>query len=477
MTRADTDVRLSLEFTPADRLTITLGYDFQNYESPEYANFAAIDQEGDLRKNVNMNYPGEADKDADGGYLKAVYHMDEMQLISVTSARNESNIMSYDTDFTSYDMMTMTLDREVTSLSQEFRLVSDDKNASFQWLFGVLLLSEQDDRKYDIWMNFMTMGMGMPGETLTQESDTDTTGTAAFGQISYEFKNNINICLGLRYDYEEKEFHFTQTPGGSVLAMMGYGAQSGEADESFDVWLPRAVVSYRAWEHVMPYASVSRGFRSGGFNDSESLGSSYAPEFTWNYELGAKTSWFENRLQLNAALFYIDWSDMQVEITNDGGTTVYIDNAAKATSKGAELELTARPLAGLELMAGAALTHAEYDDYTQGTQVYDGKKVIDSPEYTLNFGATYRMKNGVFVHAGYTHLGEIHHDLANTHSQENYGLVDAKIGYETERFDIYVYGKNLFDEEYVTRAGEVNGTWYGRAGAPQVFGITATVRF
>ena len=63
----------------------------------------------------------------------------------------------------------------------------------------------------------------------------------------------------------------------------------------------------------MPYFIISRGYTSGGFNEYSNVGAGYDPEFSWNYELGAKTSWLDNRLRMNVALFYIDRTDMQVE--------------------------------------------------------------------------------------------------------------------------------------------------------------------
>ena len=259
--------------------------------------------------------------------------------------------------------------------------------------------------------------------------------------------------------------------------MMGYGAEDGSEDDVFDAWLPKASLSYKVTEQIMPYASVARGFRSGGFNSKQQMGTAYKPEFTWNYELGAKTSWFDNRLQVNAALFYIDWTDMQVEVPVPGGSSVSIENAGKASSKGAELELIARPVAGLELVAGAAHTHAVYDDYTQGTKVFDGNRVINSPDYTLNLGATYRFGNGFFINASYNHFGEVYFDSANTTSQSEYGLVNAKIGYETDHFDVYLFGRNLFDEEYATRAYKMSGKWFGRAGEPLNIGLMLSTRF
>ena len=92
-------------------------------------------------------------------------------------------------------------------------------------------------------------------------------------------------------------------------------------------------------------------------------------------------------------------------------------------------------------------------------------------------GATYRHSCGLFLSALYNHVGKVHFDSANTKSQGDYGLLGAKIGYEFERFDIYLYGENLLDEDYVTRAFEVSDVWYGRAGTPQSFGIMLQARF
>jgi iron complex outermembrane receptor protein len=470
------DGRFSLAATPSDKLDMNFVYDLQRYDSPKYANFAPLDG-GDLRREIDVDYPGEARKDADGASLRTELDLGGMRLVSVTSGRREDYYSANDIDFTPLDLMTMTLSKDVGSFAEELRLLSDAAESPLQWLGGLFFLVEDDDRKYDTWMNFMNMGMGMPGETLTLKSGTETLGIALFGEATYTFLDRLKVTLGLRYDREQKDFDYTQTPGGPVLAMMGYVPDSGSRDDVFDAWLPKAAVSYQISEQVMPYVSVSRGFRSGGFNDKENVGSAYDPEFTWNYELGAKTSWMENRLQVNAALFYIDWSDMQVEVLTAGGTSVFIDNAGRATSKGAELDLIARPLRGLEIIAGASFTDAKYDDYTQGVNVYDGSRVIDSPEYTMNIGATYRFLNGIFVNALYTHYGEVHFDPANTKSQESYGIASARIGYEGKGFDVYLYCRNIFDEEYATRAFEVNDVWYGRSGEPRVVGVNARVYF
>lgn len=473
------DGRLTFTAAPTDKLDLTLTADFQEYESPEYANFAPLDA-SDMRKAVNADYPGESEKDARGISLRVEYQFTDMKLVSITSARNEEFFLSNDVDFMPTDIMTMDWGNDVTSYAQEFRLVSDQPESSLQWLSGVFLFYEKLDEEMGMWMNFMNMGMGVPGETLVQKSNIDTKSAALFGEIIYSFDNGLALTLGLRYDRERVDFDYSQQASGPTLAMMGYPALASSNDETFDAWLPKAALSYHFSENIMPYFIVSRGYRAGGFNTvSAKVGTSYDPEFSWNYELGAKTTWWDNRLRLNAALFYIERDNMLVDVIASDGRSSYIDNAAKASSKGVEVELMARPVQGLDIVASAAYTDAQYEDYTAGGNNYDGNTVLYSPEYTASLGATYRFSNGIFLNAKYNYIGEMYYDVANIRPQGDYGLFDAKVGYETERFDVYVYGKNLFDKEYSTRSLEnmVSGTWYGRAGVPQTFGVVIQGRF
>ncbi|KMY67333.1 hypothetical protein AAU61_10820 [Desulfocarbo indianensis] len=471
----NTDGRVTLQYAPRDDLELTLGYDLQRFDGNN-AQYAPLKQ-GNLRENVNVDCVGKSEKNADGTYLRARYQMGGMKLISISSFRKEDYSALNDLDATPLDMMTLGIAKDVSAFSQEIRLLSDREDSAFRWIGGLFILSEEDQRQYDTWMNFKNMGMGMPGETLAQKSTTDTFGMAAFAEATYTFLERLSLTLGLRYDWEGKDFDYEQTTSGPVMQKMGYMQERGSVDDSFDAWLPKASLSYKLNESMTPYLSVSRGFLSGGFNAKQQMGSTYKPEFIWSYELGAKTRWLNGRVELNAALFYIDWSDMQVEIRIPGGTSAYIENAGKATSKGAELELIVRPVKGLLLMAGFAYTDATYDDYAQGANVYDGNRITDSPQYTVNLGMTYRFMEGLFINAGYNHFGKVYFDPANTQSQENYGLLNVKIGYETGHFDVYLYGRNLLDEEYATRAYQVNNVWYGRAGEPQIFGLMLTARF
>ena len=126
----------------------------------------------------------------------------------------------------------------------------------------------------------------------------------------------------------------------------------------------------------------------------------------------------------------------------------YTTNAAEATGKGIELEMTAKPCDGLSLMAGFGYSDIEFDSFKDVLGDYEGNENPWSPEYTFNIGAQYRHYSGFYVRADLIGYGKMYFDKANDYSRDAYEIVNAKIGYEAEDFDIYLYGKNLFDEEY-----------------------------
>ncbi|WP_321414445.1 TonB-dependent receptor [uncultured Desulfobacter sp.] len=142
--------------------------------------------------------------------------------------------------------------------------------------------------------------------------------------------------------------------------------------------------------------------------------------------------------------------DMQVAETLPGGHTINT-NAAKATGQGVEIELTARLTKALTLVGGFGYTDIKFDSFSDAQGDYEGNKNPWAPEYTFNIGAQYRHEAGFFARVDLVGYGKMYFDKANNYSSDPYELVNAKIGYETDRFDIYFYGKNIFDKKYDTR--------------------------
>ncbi|PIE70579.1 MAG: hypothetical protein CSA22_06885 [Deltaproteobacteria bacterium] len=469
--------RLHFSLPASEQLHFQLIYDLCRRDNPHYANFAFLDQPGELRENLNVDTMGEAKKDIDTLSLRGQYDFGRNRLVSITSFDRVTATASNDIDFMPVELMNLSVVQEIETFSQEFRLMSTDDTGPFTWLMGAFFLHENRDETLGMWMNFMNMGMGIPGESLDSQSAFTTTGGAIFGEATYAFADRLYLTLGLRYDREEQDVDYHRPSSGPILSMMGYAPVRGATDDTHDAWLPKIALRYTVTDAVSPYLSVSRGFRSGGYNIVENLGSAFAPEFTWNYEAGIKAAFLDNRLQCNAAVFYIDWTDMQVEVPTAGGTAFYMNNAAEASTRGAELEVSARPMAGVNLFAGMGYTQAEYDDYRVGANMYNGNTIIDTPEMTFYLGGIYRHEWGFFASLLYRYVGAVTIDVANTHEQDAYGLLNGKIGYEGDAFDLYLYARNLFDEAYTTRQVNVQGVWAGRAGEPLSVGANLSFRF
>jgi iron complex outermembrane receptor protein len=177
---------------------------------------------------------------------------------------------------------------------------------------------------------------------------------------------------------------------------------------------------------------------------------------------------------VNASVYLMEISDMQVS-EQISPTQSYITNAAEATGKGIELELTGKITAGLTIMAGFGYTDIEFDDFKDTAGDYQGNTSPYSPEYTFNIGAQYRWENGLYARADLVGYGEMYFDKANEYKRDAYQIVNAKIGYETERFDIYLYGKNIFDEKYDSY-GYYSGL-YTIYSDPGEVGLQVTCRF
>ncbi len=459
--------RGSIYFTPNDEFNVSFTFDGQTYDG-HYSEFNTISNVYSNPHEVSVNWAGRASKDSCGNTLRAEWTPGDMKLLSITGFRHTYSNGDQDMDFTTSDLTRYYIRTDNDLFTQEFRLQSTNEDARFKWLTGVFLFHESEDLRYKY-----LMGQDHPtlaGEYDVKDGESKTDGVAVFGQGTYSL-GPVDVILGLRYDYESKTFDYDHY----ATAGMGGTDESGDADNAYGVWLPKAAVNWHVTDNVMPYASISRGFRSGGFNLSYSTGESYDPEFTLNYEAGVKTSWLENSLTVNLAAFYIQWDDVQVMQPNY--PDFVISNAGEAVSKGLELEASWRPLAGLELFANGAYTDARFTDYSDDDGDYEGKRVPNVPRYTYSGGATYRFWDNFMISADYTCIGSMEFDQSNSYGQSHYSLVNAKIGYESEDVEVYLWAKNLLDETYLTRAFLMDGEWYGRAGDPRSVGVTASVKF
>jgi len=394
-------------------------------------------------------------KDATNDFqtLKVDYQLSESMSISSITARKVTDWKAKgDYDFTPMPIYHLYVDNEYSTLSQEVRL--NWKSEKIKGLVGLYADKHSNDIDTgNVMSDFSHLA------TTKRELSGDS--YSIFGQVGYALSDDLHLTTGLRYETQNMDYD------DELLNI--------NTDKSWSKVTPKISLQYRFSPNVNTYATVAQGYRTGGFNftATDLEYQSFDPEELWNYEIGVKTNLLDNRVQLNASLYYMDIQDMQVEESVTPITT-YVNNATEATSKGIELEITAKATENLILSAGLSYNQTEFDSFSDSSGDYTGNKNPFAPEYTINLGASYRHHNGFFASANVIGYGSIYLDKANQYERDAYEVVNTKIGYEIEDFDFYLYADNLFDKNYDSL--NYYG-YYNNYSPPREVGIQLAYRF
>jgi iron complex outermembrane receptor protein len=352
-----------------------------------------------------------------------------------------------------------------------------------------------------------------PDEIFGQNYHTEIKEPAVFGELNYEFTSALKGTLGLRWSQVKT------TAGGYIEGTVtesnaDYYAGIGQiVDPSTTTTensvTPKAQLDYHINPDVMVYTTAAKGFRPGGLVPSvpAALCSSelpagvnvnqtrqYASDSLWNYELGMKSSWFENRLTVNASAFYIDWKNIQQWILLGCGFQ-YRANAGAAVSKGGELEINARPIEPLQLSLGLGYQDAKITAVNAGSDSPEtvGEPVFETPDWTANTSATWtqpvwgsdRLVNSL----DYSYVGRSF--SANNLSASNgfatrerpsYALLNARFALMHNSWEVALVGKNLTNEhanlaDSRSIAAEVPGRPRLIVNQPQTIGVEFRAHF
>lgn len=419
--------------------------------------------------------------------LNIDYKSKNFNLVSLTTYSDSETSGSMDQCYVKPSRPVALMDLDNYIFSQEVRIQSPDNKKGFKWLGGIYYAN--DELKYtNNAMRYKTEQMLGYDIKYNWADDVEEKTTAAFGQVTIPLFSRLSFTGGLRYEHVNKKMDYryevTREDTGAVLEQDPF--MTGKATlvtydikDNWNALLPKGVVTWEVNKNSIVYTSVTKGYLAGGFNLCENIKekTKFDEQSTIDYELGTKTSWFDNRLILNANIFYMDISDMHVYYAPDPVTYI-TSNAGEAHSQGVEMELKARPARGFDIMAGFGLVNAEYDKYTNTSGIdCSGKTLVRTPEYTLNLAMQYRHSTGFFSRFDLQGYGKSYFDDINTTSQKAYEVYNAKIGYEAENWDIYLYGKNIFDKEYLSFGRTNSIGLMATVGQPQTFGVIASIRF
>lgn len=289
------------------------------------------------------------------GYLQMGYDFGPVKLKSVTSAGryDSSAIEDQKLDVatpTSGRIYVLPFTGPVVEQSQELRLESYG-NRVVDWAAGGYYFHRNAAQA-----SKNGNGPGQFPVTLDQVTKEETTTFAGFALAQVNVAEGWRVNGEARWTGDDKDSLIINNLTGLRVPLKG----------SFRYWTWRASVDYRPTDALMFYASVARGAKSGGSNNSSLVSEqTFGPEFNTTYEVGAKTRWLDGKLTLNAALFYIDWSSVQLPVPSAiTGQANYTTNFGDATSKGIEIELSYNPVKNWILTGGVGYSDPTWNDNT-----------------------------------------------------------------------------------------------------------------
>ncbi len=312
---------------------------------------------------------------------------------------------------------------------------------------------------------------------------------AGFGELSYALTERLKATGGLRWFHSVLDADIQQDGivNGGVSQSSGTQSQSGVD--------PKAILEFQATPDTMLYTSAAKGYRPGNINQpvpESQCGltgpASFNSDSLWTYEGGAKTSWLDHRLRVNGALFWIDWSNIQQRVLLPCGFS-YTANVGAARNRGAELEITARPLQALELSGGLGYTDAVITRGAPNVEAQPGDRVQQVPKVTANFSAEYRwfLPGGMdaFLRAGYQYQSRSFTTFSQTNPariRDPFNLLNLRAGVASGAWRVALFADNVTNEhvnysDTTSLAAEVPGRPRYATNRPRTIGIEMGYHF
>jgi len=287
---------------------------------------------------------------------------------------------------------------------------------------------------------------------------------AVFGQFTWQFAEALELSVGARwYDYERDRL----TP--DTFGLFGFSERNTSAEE--DGILPTVALRYTPNEDVMIYGRYAEGFRPGfGFatvfpppcdSELERLGidpdggvGQVSPDSVETFELGAKTSWLENRVTVNATVYHTDWKDIHARIGLNCGFALD-QNAGAADVDGAELEIQALVGDALDLNLSIGYTDATFAEDVPAIGAVNGNQIPEVPEWTIGVMAQYNfiaLGGDAYVRANYSYTDEALLAVAVTSPLDALGkpsvdLLGLRFGVDYQDWQFALYAKNALNAD------------------------------
>jgi iron complex outermembrane receptor protein len=488
-------------------------------------------------QDASANFGGERDETEQFMVsLNLDYDLKFAVLTSITGYRDYDFDYVEDADASEYSIYDYIQQNEGEYWSQELRLISRAGQA-LDWSIGVSAYIEDLDSEISVgaeedhlcglflagdpevscstafpalfgipWPGYAPGGLYLePGS-----ADGSYRGYSVFGDMTYQLTEQLGITAGLRYSYDERQFELN-SPGAAsnlgtfFLLYTFVGSEPLDDTENWDDLSPRLVLEYRVNENRLLYASVSNGYKAGGFDSFSAELPAGVPPFTevppgtnpasydseeiLSYEVGYKARFWDDRLRTAIAAYAFDYENLQLLTQTDTGNFV-VRNAGQVDSMGIEFEVQAQFSSHLSGYLGLAWSDTEASDISLGTCQLpsgadcDGNRLPNNPEWNgfanLTFSYPFEEVGEFFFTGELNYNDEMYSNLANTLSVESQEIINLRAGIESDRWQLLLYVENLTDEDFFNELAD-GFLFPGNIGyapsRPQTFGAEITFNF
>jgi iron complex outermembrane recepter protein len=418
-----------------------------------------------------------------------------MTLRSVTGYHNFNRFIAQDLDGTPAAIADQVYGNDGHSLTSELQLnarIFEDRGNLAVGVFG-LHENMHEDQKNDFVLGLAESNPALQNINPQQLRAYDNKSLAGYSHLIVSITDTFRLSAGVRYSWEKKEDREVDS-----LLQTSSITSNTQAANSWSSTTPQFGAEYQMSDQVFTYATVSKGFASGGFSGAiAGIGiQEYNPESLWNYEVGIKTEFFNRTLLFNASAFFMDYENIVVQsyAASANGTPTNVDsNAGKAHVKGIDADWEWRPIRSLSISAGIGLLSQRFLQFGIGA---DGEPIpastahfFDSPNITLNSTIQYAVPlnenlGSLTVEGTWSYRSRIYFDntYSITSSQVPYGLYNGNLTYlfPGGHLSAALFANNITNRVYLTRTANVFselGYALAQFGPPLTYGLRLKYKF
>lgn len=550
------------------KLDVTANYEYTNQGGYPYAYTGRTDGKEEDRAQyigqISYNHPCGYKRNLVNGGVNIEHHAANFILNSVTGFQYLYDQMNLDQDFTEADIYTMMQKQNSKTLSQEIVLKSrpgsrwqwtTGVSGFYQWLDTNAPVTFQDEGIRSLIEDNINAGLSQlpPGAPtlsanittrplpVTGQFKTPTLNGAIYHQSTFNdlFTEGLSLTVGLRLDYEKMKLDYDSQcnmgfdfgvsapflPQPIVRSLLASTQFIGKESTDYLQLLPKFTLQYAWNKDNNVYATISRGYRSGGYNiqmfsdlvqnelrtamitavkEDEmfknfagmipdfpesnvnvSDATLYKPEYAWNYEAGTHLTTRNGKLQADLAFFYMDTRDQQISRFAETGLGRITVNAGKSRSIGGEASVRAQVTEAFSLNGSYGYTYATFTDYVVSEEEnYNGRYVPFVPKHTFHIGGQYRFSlrnttlfDHIIIDANYKAAGRIYWTEQNNASQAFYGTLDGRVSFNKGNGQIALWIANALNKKYQAFYFESMNRGFEQQGRPMQIGIDLRCNF